>query len=92
MSLKNFPDLTEREILAVAIASEEEDSRIYTSFAEDLRGALSARPPGLPARWPTRRTAIAATCWKSIRSGSAPTCRHPPRGRQGLLAAAGRSG
>jgi len=34
--VKNFADLTEREVLAVAIASEEEDSRIYMSFAEDL--------------------------------------------------------
>jgi rubrerythrin len=34
--LKNFSDLTEREILAIAIASEEEDSRIYVTFAEDL--------------------------------------------------------
>jgi rubrerythrin len=34
--LKNFADLTEREVLAVAIASEEEDSRIYMTFAEDL--------------------------------------------------------
>ena len=35
--MKNFADLTEREVLAVAIASEEEDSRIYMSFAEDLK-------------------------------------------------------
>src|SRR5246127_2255066 len=34
--MKNFADLTEREVLAVAIAAEEEDSRIYTTFAEDL--------------------------------------------------------
>lgn len=34
--MKTFAELTEREILAVAIASEEEDSRIYMSFAEDL--------------------------------------------------------
>ena len=34
--MKNFADLTEREVLAVAIAAEEEDSRIYMSFAEDL--------------------------------------------------------
>src|SRR5436190_19893837 len=34
--VKNFAELTEREILAVAISAEEEDSRIYTSFAEDL--------------------------------------------------------
>jgi rubrerythrin len=35
--LKSFAALTEREILAVAIAGEEEDSRIYQAFAEDLR-------------------------------------------------------
>lgn len=36
--MKAFADLTEREILAVAISAEEEDSRIYKSFAEDLAG------------------------------------------------------
>ena len=35
--MKNFADLSEREVLAVAISSEEEDSRIYMSFAEDLQ-------------------------------------------------------
>ena len=35
--MKNFADLSEREVLAVAISSEEEDSRIYMSFAEDLK-------------------------------------------------------
>ena len=35
--MKNFADLSEREVLAVAIAAEEEDGRIYHSFAEDLR-------------------------------------------------------
>jgi rubrerythrin len=34
--VKNFADLTEREVLAVAISSEEQDSRIYMTFAEDL--------------------------------------------------------
>ncbi|WP_371425704.1 iron exporter MbfA [Tardiphaga sp.] len=34
--MKNFNDLSEREILAVAISAEEEDGRIYMSFAEDL--------------------------------------------------------
>jgi rubrerythrin len=34
--MKAFADLTEREVLAVAISGEEEDSRIYLSFAEDL--------------------------------------------------------
>jgi len=36
LAVKNFADLTEREVLAVAISAEEEDSRIYMSFAEDL--------------------------------------------------------
>jgi erythrin-vacuolar iron transport family protein len=36
MAVKKFTDLTEREVLAVAISSEEEDSRIYMTFAEDL--------------------------------------------------------
>src|SRR5215471_12145572 len=35
--MKTFADLTEREVLAVAISSEEEDRRIYMTFAEDLR-------------------------------------------------------
>src|SRR6201987_5455369 len=34
--MRNFADLTEREVLAVAISAEEEDSRIYMTFAEDL--------------------------------------------------------
>jgi Rubrerythrin len=34
--MKKFSNLTEREVLAVAIASEEEDCRIYMSFAENL--------------------------------------------------------
>ena len=35
--MKSFAELTEREILALAVSSEEEDSRIYMSFAEDLQ-------------------------------------------------------
>src|SRR3954464_2932157 len=34
--MKAFSDLTEPEVRAVAISGEEEDSRIYLSFAEDL--------------------------------------------------------
>lgn len=37
MAKKNFKDLTEQEILALAISLEEEDSRIYRDFAEGLR-------------------------------------------------------
>jgi erythrin-vacuolar iron transport family protein len=35
--VKRFADLTEQEILALAISNEEEDSRIYLGFAEGLR-------------------------------------------------------
>ena len=34
---KNFKDLTEQEILALAILLEEEDGRVYADFAEGLR-------------------------------------------------------
>ncbi|MDC7789463.1 ferritin family protein [Rhodoplanes sp. TEM] len=35
--MKRFADLTEQEVLALAISTEEEDSRIYRGFAEGLR-------------------------------------------------------
>ncbi len=35
--LKKFKDLTEKEILAIAISAEEEDGRIYGEFADALR-------------------------------------------------------
>ena len=35
--MRSFADLTEREILALAISSEEEDGRIYLDFAEGMR-------------------------------------------------------
>ena len=35
--MKRFADLTEQEILALAISNEDEDSRIYRGFAEGLR-------------------------------------------------------
>jgi erythrin-vacuolar iron transport family protein len=37
MAKKSFKDLSEREILALAIQLEEEDSRVYADFAEGLR-------------------------------------------------------
>ena len=40
--MKRFADLDEREILAVAIATEEEDTRVYHTFAEDLDGRYPA--------------------------------------------------
>ena len=35
--MKNFENLTQREILALAISLEEEDERIFADFAEGLR-------------------------------------------------------
>ena len=35
--MKRFADLTEREVLALAISNEEEDCRIYLNFADGLR-------------------------------------------------------
>jgi rubrerythrin len=40
--LKKFRDLSEREILALAISSEEEDGRIYAEFADALRESYPA--------------------------------------------------
>ena len=35
--MRNFSDLTERDLLALAISSEEEDGRVYADFAHELR-------------------------------------------------------
>jgi rubrerythrin len=40
--LKRFSDLTEQEVLALAITSEDEDSRIYRGFAVGLRDNFAA--------------------------------------------------
>jgi len=40
--VKRFSDLSEQEILALAISNEEEDSRIYRGFAEGLRQQFPA--------------------------------------------------
>jgi rubrerythrin len=40
--VKRFSDLSEQEILALAISNEDEDSRIYRGFAEGLRDAFPA--------------------------------------------------
>lgn len=37
--MKRFVDLTEQEVLALAIGNEDEDNRIYRSFADALRGS-----------------------------------------------------
>jgi rubrerythrin len=40
--LKRFAELTEQEVLALAISNEEEDHRIYRAFAEGLRERYAA--------------------------------------------------
>jgi rubrerythrin len=40
--MKNFNELTEREILALAISLEEEDERVYADFSEGLRADFPA--------------------------------------------------
>jgi rubrerythrin len=40
---KNFKDLDEREILALAVSLEEEDGRIYGEFVEGLRETYPPR-------------------------------------------------
>jgi erythrin-vacuolar iron transport family protein len=39
---RRFQDLSEREVLALAISSEEEDGRIYSAYAAKLRGEYPA--------------------------------------------------
>jgi rubrerythrin len=39
MAAKRFADLNEQEVLALAISNEEEDNRIYRSFADGLRAS-----------------------------------------------------
>lgn len=39
---RRFSDLSEQEVLALAISSEEDDARIYRSYAERLRGTYDA--------------------------------------------------
>ena len=41
-SRRRFSDLTEQEVLALAISSEEDDARIYRGYAEHLRAAYPA--------------------------------------------------
>ena len=42
MPVKRFADLSEQEIIALAITNEDEDSRIYRGFAEGLRQKYAA--------------------------------------------------
>jgi erythrin-vacuolar iron transport family protein len=41
-SRRRFADLSQQEVLALAISSEEDDARIYRSYAQRLREAYPA--------------------------------------------------
>ena len=57
--MRNFDDLSEREMLALAIANEEEDGRIYADFADGLRENYPASAKS-SSTWRRRRTSTAA--------------------------------
>ena len=82
--MKNFADLTEREVLAVAISSEEEDSRIYMTFAEDLaeRYPDSAKIFEEMAEEERGHRHMAARNVRAALRGA--SAADPPRGRQGI--------
>ena len=48
--MKALSELSEREVIALAIASEEEDSRIYQAFADRLRTDFPSSAEILGAR------------------------------------------
>ena len=56
---KRFDTLSEQEILALAISSEEEDSRIYAIYAERLRPDYP-QSAACSTAWRRRRTRTAA--------------------------------
>ena len=81
--MKAFKDLTEREVLAVAIAAEEEDSRIYMAFAEHLgeRYPASARVfEGMAAEEDTHRRRLLALYEKRFGKVLPPIRREDVRG------------
>ncbi len=72
MPKKKFKDLTEREILALAIQLEEEDSRVYADFADGLRETYPA-PPKSSRTCRPRNPATARASSKCTASASAST-------------------
>ncbi len=89
--MKNFADLTEREVLAVAISAEEEDSRIYMTFAEDLaeRYPESAK---IFEQMAEEEKGHRHSCWNSMSNVSAATFRRSEGKTSADFCAAARSG
>ena len=59
-SRRRFADLSEQEILALAISSEEDDASIYRTYAERLRPDYPASAAVLTA-WPPKKTLTAVS-------------------------------
>ena len=76
---KAFHDLTEREILALAISLEEEDGRNYGEFAERLRADYPATAADLARLRDSlvRSLPIAAAVAKAAAAARTPTSRRP---------------
>ena len=57
---RQFSDLSEAEVLALAISSEEDDARIYATYAEQLRSQYPATAAiiGLRARAAASQLAV----------------------------------
>jgi hypothetical protein len=71
---RNFRDLSEAEILALAISLEEADGRIYADFSDGLRESYPASA-AVFEEMQKRKTAIARGCSTSIAPSSASTSR-----------------
>ena len=72
--MRNFSDLTEKEVLALAIANEEEDNRIYTDIAEGLRRTILPAPT-CSLRWRRKRASTGTGLSSCTEKNSASTSR-----------------
>ena len=72
--MKKFSDLTEQEVLALAITNEEEDSRIYRGFAEGLREQFPSSAKVFD-EMADEEVTTAPGCSTSTARNSANTCR-----------------
>ncbi len=73
--MKRFADLTEQEVLALAITNEDEDSRIYRGFAEGLRAQYPASAKVFDEMAEEEVAPPHACCSTSTARNSANTCR-----------------
>ena len=92
--MKKFEELTEREVLALAIALEEEDERVYADFAEGLRQdypATASMFDGMREEESGHRRRLLELFQQEIRrthSSDSPAGRARVRGSSGAVAGA----